>query len=172
MCGSPPYAVYAAATHGSHRRRGSAPRPRGAGTVRRQCAQGPDRGRREAAECCDEGNSSLRDSSQEGRRRRPAGSPRRSTRRPRLANRKTEDERARCCSSPGAVTSARTPAHARRRKPIGLTRRWVQDGTSTRRLSHACASSSLGESLPNISRTGYAPFWKLRTPTWRQPFGL
>ena len=34
----------------------------------------------------------------------------------------TEDERARCGSSPGAVTSARPPAHARRRKPIGLAR--------------------------------------------------
>ena len=37
-----------------------------------------------------------------------------------IANRKTEDERARCGSSPGTVTSARAPAHARRRNPIGL----------------------------------------------------
>ncbi len=65
----------------------------------------------------------LRDSSQEGRRRRPAGRPRGSTRRPGIANRKTEDERARCRSSAGAVTSARPPAHARTRKPIDLVRR-------------------------------------------------
>ena len=89
-------------------------------TVRRQCAQGHDPGRREATECRDKSDSGLLDSSQEGRRRRPACGPRGSTCRPRIANRKTEDERARCCSSPGAVTSARTPAHARRKKPIDL----------------------------------------------------
>ena len=45
---------------------------------------------------------------------------RRSPRRPRIANRKTEDERARCRSSARAVTSARTPAHARREYPIRI----------------------------------------------------
>jgi hypothetical protein len=96
----------------SHRRRGSAPHPRGAGTVRRRCAQGPHRGRREAAERRDKGNSGLRDSSQKGRRRRPTGSPRSATRRPRIANWKTEDERTRCGAAAGFVAPAGSPAHA------------------------------------------------------------
>ena len=116
----------------AHRRRGSAPHPRGAGAIRRRCPQGTHCGRREAAECRDTGHSGLHDSSQEGRRGRPAGSPSGSTRRPGLANRKTEDERARRSSSPGPVASARAPAHPRRRKPI----------VATARPSHACVKGS------------------------------
>jgi hypothetical protein len=103
---------------GAHRRRGSASHSRGAGAVRRRCPQGHHCGRREAADCRDKGDSRLRQSSQEGRSRRPTCCPSGSTRRPRAANRNTEDERARCSSSPGAVASARAPAHARRRKSI------------------------------------------------------
>ena len=50
--------------------------------------------------------------------------------RPRIANRKPKDERARCRSSPGAVTSARTPTHARREYPVDSAR-VPEDGSRT-----------------------------------------
>jgi len=115
----PPCAVYAAAT----RRVAPSTRLGAASETRWNCSStmraGPHRGRREAAESRHKGNSGLREASQEGRRRRPTGSSCGSTRRSRIANRQTEDERARCGSSPGAVASARSPAHATGRKPIG-----------------------------------------------------
>ena len=81
--------------------------------------------------------------SQESREGGSEGCPRGATRRPGVANRTTENERTRCRAAAGAVASTRAPARAGRRKPIGLTRRRVQDGTSTPRLSHARASSFL-----------------------------
>jgi hypothetical protein len=66
----------------------------------------------------------LRESSQEGRRRGPTGGPSGSTRRSGLANRKTEDERARCSSSPGVAAAPQAQqalearAIQRRRRPV------------------------------------------------------
>ena len=129
----------------------SAPHPRGAGAVRRRCPQGPDCGRGEAADCRDKGDSGVRESSQEGRRRRPTRGASGSTRRSRIANRKTEDERARCRSSPGTVASACAPAHPGRRKPIGSratpSSGWRQHTQTLRRwcqlLSERVATSVL-----------------------------
>ncbi len=108
----------------------------------------PPRLRRcEAAEYRDKGDSGLRESSQEGRRRRPTCSPSRSTRRPGLANRTTEDERARCCSPSGAVASAGASAHPDRSgrpiepdrhsmAPAGRNEPWPRG--SGRKFRHCC----------------------------------
>ena len=60
--------------------------------------------------------------------------------RPRIANRKPKDERARCRSSPGAVTSARKPTHARREYPVDSAR-VPEDGSRTH-LAHTCFRAS------------------------------